>query len=373
MPIIPAMALAPSDVPVTTRSRPVDRRSLVAAAAATLGLAFLVLAAATFTGSAGQGFDLDAYLAAAQRVAAGGTPYQPETLGGPYQPGPAGLYLYPPPFAVLLVPATLLPHGLAVPIWVALHIAALAGAAIVMPVPRWIRAVTFAVGAFSLPTLLDLNLGNVSTFVMLASVVAWGWQGRPLGSVGLAASLLVRPTQAVVVLLWLARRRWREIALTLAALALVALATLPWVGVGAYLDFATVLRNAGSFTGIPRNVDLASATAALGLAAPLPQLAFLAGAAIAVACLVVAARRDAETALVTAFGAALLLSPLLWAHYLVELLIPAAFLAARGRPLALALPLLGWLPETALPLAALAATVTPLLARPRSAPDHRPL
>ena len=364
------MALAPPTAPAATRPGRVEPKTVLAATAAILGLAFLALAAVSFAGSAGQAFDLDAYLAAAERVAAGGTPYQPETLNGPYQPGPAGLYLYPPPFAVLMVPAAALPAGLAVSIWVVLHIAALIVAAAVMPVAAWIRAAAFAVAAFSLPTLLDLNRGNVSTFVLLASAVAWRWQGRPTGSAGLAASLLVRPTQAVVLLAWLVRRRWRDIALTLVILAVVALATLPWVGIGSYVEFATVLRNAGSFTGIPRNVDLASATAMLGFGAPLPQLAFVAGAAVAVACLLLAARRDAETSLVTAFGAALLLSPLLWAHYLVELLIPAAFLASRGRPWALALPLLGWLPEAALPAAALAATITPLLARPRIAPDR---
>jgi hypothetical protein len=43
--------------------------------------------------------------------------------------------------------------------------------------------------------------------------------------------------------------------------------------------------------------------------------------------------------------ASLLLSPLLWDHYLTNLLIPAAFLAARGRTGGLALPLLCWAPQ----------------------------
>ena len=66
-------------------------------------------------------------------------------------------------------------------------------------------------------------------------------------------------------------------------------------------------------------------------------------------------------------GATLLLSPLLWEHYLVSLLLPAAFLAQRGRPWALALPLLAWLPVAFLPLLAIAATLLPFLARSPSA------
>jgi hypothetical protein len=46
-----------------------------------------------------------------------------------------------------------------------------------------------------------------------------------------------------------------------------------------------------------------------------------------------------------AVTASLLLSPLLWDHYLATLVIPAAFLAQRWTPLALGIPLLSWAPE----------------------------
>ncbi|MEP7361094.1 MAG: hypothetical protein ABI744_05885, partial [Chloroflexota bacterium] len=50
--------------------------------------------------------------------------------------------------------------------------------------------------------------------------------------------------------------------------------------------------------------------------------------------------------------------------------VPAAFLAARGRPWGLALPLLAWLPQPALPLVALAGLLLPFLA-PGSATSER--
>ena len=68
-------------------------------------------------------------------------------------------------------------------------------------------------------------------------------------------------------------------------------------------------------------------------------------------------------------GASMLLSPLLWDHYLATLVLPAAFLAARGRPVALLLPLLTWLPAPVLPLVVVVATVSPFWARDRAAED----
>ena len=67
-------------------------------------------------------------------------------------------------------------------------------------------------------------------------------------------------------------------------------------------------------------------------------------------------------------GASLLLSPLLWDHYLAMLILPAAFLAQRGRPWALALPMLSWLPPEALPFIVILGTLLPFLARPAAVP-----
>ena len=59
--------------------------------------------------------------------------------------------------------------------------------------------------------------------------------------------------------------------------------------------------------------------------------------------MLVSLRYDRETSFMVTIGATLLLAPLLWDHYLATLLLPAAFLAQRGRWWGLALPLLAWL------------------------------
>jgi hypothetical protein len=80
--------------------------------------------------------------------------------------------------------------------------------------------------------------------------------------------------------------------------------------------------------------------------------------------------------------ATLLMAPLLWDHYLTSLLIPAAFLAQRGKTWGLILPLLGWTPvlltaifpplrgsaEAVLPFVALLGLLTPFLAPSRGQP-----
>ena len=73
-------------------------------------------------------------------------------------------------------------------------------------------------------------------------------------------------------------------------------------------------------------------------------------------------RREPELGFVVGVAATLLVTPLFWPHYLVLIVLPAAFLADRGQWWAIGLPLLGWLPAVCLPLVALAAVFGPFLA-----------
>jgi hypothetical protein len=89
-----------------------------------VGVAILLIAGLAMLGGAGTSYDLAAYLAAAGRILAGGTPYQPETLGGSFTPGPSGLYLYAPPLALVLTPLTRLSSETATVAWLLLRVAA---------------------------------------------------------------------------------------------------------------------------------------------------------------------------------------------------------------------------------------------------------
>ncbi len=340
------------------------RWGLVAAVwLAVLGAVFMVAALLVLSRTLGWGYDFEAYYAAAVRLANGGSVYLPFTLEEPFRPGPYLLYLYAPPLAVALLPATALSLSVATWLWLGLRIVTLAAACALMPVSLTIRLATFTVACFSGAVLADLNLGNVSIVVTALTVLVWRWLDRPAGSVILALVLSVRPTMGLILFGWFLRRKWLPIAWTIAAGLLLIAATLPFVGLAGYLDFVLVLRHVSEVTGVPNNLDLGSAVLRLGLGPLAASIALFGGYLVALGAMLFARRRDAELGFVVTVGASLLLAPLLWDHYLSQLLIPAAFLAQRGRPLALLLPLLTWLPPPLLPLLVVAATLLPFLAR----------
>ena len=361
-------------------SSPTDRSVWAGRSArvlAGLGLLLLVVAAPAMRGGAGFGFDFACYYDAAARFVAGEGLYLARTLEGPFIHGGPGTYVYAPPLAVALVPFTVWSFPDATMVWFAARVVLLALAIALMPVRATIRFATFGFMALSASLLSDLSLGNVNVPLLLGVVIGWRWLDRPVGAVALAATMTVRPQLAVIVAWWLLRRRWRLVALATTTGAAVLVATLPLVGIGAYTDFLRLLRNI-RLTGAPHNVSLDALARSAGLAEPLATAAFLAGAMVAIGAVVASRRLDTEAAFVVVTSASLLLTPLLWPHYLVVLALPAAFLAERGRSWGLALPLLTWLPLPALPFIALLAMLAPFLVPRRSPtaaslterPDH---
>jgi hypothetical protein len=336
-----------------------------------IGLAVLGLAAVGFIGSSGFAYDFAAYDLAARRLA-GGQPLYPHGVAEAYNAGAyANLYLYAPPLAVALIPLTLLTPAAAAGTWFFVRIGLLVAGCAIMPVRREVRIATFGVAALSFPVLYDLNLGNLSIVMFALSAVIWRERDRPLASIALATILTVRYGFAIVLVGWLVRRRFQAIGWTVAAGIVIALATLPIVGVGGWLDYMTNLQSLRDISTGPHNLTLATTGLALGLSAELRQLLVLVGIGLALAVTVYAGlRRDAETALVVSLAAAILFAPFFHPHYLVELLIPAAFLAGRGRWWGLVLPLLGWLPGELLPVVAIAGMTLPLFAGPAKDPDE---
>ena len=130
-----------------------------------------------------------------------------------------------------------------------------------------------------------------------------------------------------------------------------------------------MLRNVSEVTGVDNNLDLGSTVARLGAGALAGQPRALwrlsPGGSPA---MLVSLRYDRETSFMVTVGATMLLAPLLWDHYLVLLILPAALLAQRGHAWGLLLPFLGWLPRELLPLLAICATLVPFAAAERRYP-----
>ncbi|MGD8682394.1 MAG: glycosyltransferase family 87 protein, partial [Chloroflexota bacterium] len=315
----------------TSSDRSPDRRLLLGLALAALGSLWLVAGFLTFPGGDGWGYDFQAYADAAVRLEATGSLYQAETLEGPYRPGPYGLYMYAPPLGIAVTPLTALPLDTAITVWYLLHVVALVTACLLLPVPGWVRLAAFGVAALSFAATRDLVLGNVSVLLLLPLAAAWRWLDQPAGAVAQALAMSVRPMLGILLVWQLLRRQWRAVAWTLGSGLVLIVLTLPVVGIEGYREYLTVLVNLGGVTGVERNDDLSSTLLALGADEGLAELALLAGYGVAIAAIVLSLRRDAELGFVVTATASLLLSPLLWDHYLTMLVLPAAFLAARGR------------------------------------------
>jgi glycosyl transferase family 87 len=238
----------------------------------------------------------------------------------------------------------------------------------IMPISRTARLAVLGVACLSAPVIQDLNLGNASLVVTFFAVVAWRFLDRPAGAASIAASISIRPTMALFVLWWLVRGRLRVVAWTIGfALVLFAL-TLPFVGIAGWLDYVRVIGNLTEFERIYRNFALGALVGHAGAPSWLAQLALYAGYAVGVGAVLLSLRRDRELSFVVTLGATLLLSPLLWDHYLTNILVPAAFMAGRGRWWALILPLLCWLPQELLAFIAIAGTLVPFAAPDRGEP-----
>ncbi len=330
---------------------------------ATLGGLWLILGLVSFPGGEGWGYDYQSYANAAERLAETGTLYPEYALEGPYQTGSIWNYYYTPPPGIVIGPLSLLGDELAVTIWFLLHIAALAVACALMPVPVWVRLAAFGVAASSYGVTRDLVLGNVSVLLLLPLSAAWRWLDRPTGSVAQALAMTVRPMLGVLLIWQLLRRQWRAVAWTIASGLVIIALSLPFVGIEGYRDYLIVLRNLSGLTGVANNYDLSSTALMLGADQAGAKLALLASYAVGIAAIGLSLRRDREVGFMVTITASLLLAPLLWDHYLSMLVLPAAFLAARGRAWALALPLASWLPGEMLPFVVLAAVFLPFLAR----------
>jgi hypothetical protein len=300
--------------------------------------------------------------------------YVPDTAARYAAGAYGGLYLYPPQLAIALVALTVFDPTAATLAWLLIRIGLLVLGCAVLPVRPAIRFLAFAVACVSYPVLFDLNLGNISVLAFALSAIAWRTADGPAAAFAHAALISMRVPFGIFFVQWLVQRRWRSIVWTIAAGVTLILLSLPIVGVTTYLDYVTILRGLPDISTGPHNLSLRSTAMALSVGPDVAALVMPVGYVLGLAAVVYAARRrDPDVAFVVSATATLMVSPFIHPHYLVLLLLPAALLADRGRGWALALPLVGWLPDPFLPLAAPLAIALLLTTRPAAArPDPGP-
>ena len=268
------------------------------------------------------GFDLWAYVLAAQHLLAGQPLYPPE----PQVPaGPFGEFHYAPSVAVPFMVLAPLPFWLAAAVWIGVNtgVAAAIGVYLIRPLTRDARPWAAAAFVLFLPTVLEISLGNINLLTLALCLIAWVQRARPaLAGTILAVAIGLKLLPLTLVLFYLASGRGRVAAWTLA------------VGAAGLIVTALLFaRDFPAFVGLLMALKDSHQTADLIASSPPAELASMLGSpigrwllpvtALATATLGgLAARRDepSETHLhhlALAFAPYLALFGLLWFPYLV--------------------------------------------------------
>jgi hypothetical protein len=311
-----------------------------------------------------------AYLPAAEAVLDGDSPYP--ALDDPILEDQKG-YVYPPQLLLALVPLTPLPNGVVGAI-------AAAGLLALLGLTLWILGIRdvrcYAAALLWVPALSGVLLGNISIPLAFAVAVAWRYRAevwQPAWALGLAisAKFVMWP-----LLVWtVATRRLRPTAWALAIGLVVTLGAWALIGFDGLSGYPDLLRRLSDIQA-ERSYSIVGMAGTAGLSETVGQvLTALVGLGLLVGCVLFARAGDDERSFTSAVAATLALSPIVWLHYLVVLLVPTAI--ARPRLSALwFLPVLLWVSprpgyadgvQTFMPALAAAILVTVLLARPARA------
>jgi hypothetical protein len=279
------------------------------------------------------GYDFRAYRDAAVRLLAGGPLYDTTIVVA----GPFGQFLYPPPAVLVGVPFTLVDQATAIVAWTVLLIAAAAAAIAILPVSARARWTVLLLAGLSWPFLYSVKLGQVGPVLLLLFAIGWRWMDRPWvtgTAIALGAALKVQP---VILLGWaVLARRWRIAAAAVVALAVLAIAGVLVGGTGAWPEFVGLLGRISDPVATPHNMTAGAVAYQLGVsreAATLLQWAVMGGVVLLV--VLAALRWSAVPSYLVAVVASQALSPVLWDHYAMILLLPVAWLLDRGRWIAL--------------------------------------
>lgn len=306
------------------------------AIAAMVAIPGTVILAAAAAGTLG--FDFLSYHQAAVRVLAGERLYDPSIQ----QSGGFGLFYYPPPFALAVLPFGLLGSSAATWAWLGLSIAMLVTAIWVLPVGRHVRWATLLLAGLSWPVAYALKLGQVGPLLLLLFAIGWRGLDRPaiLGSASAFGAIV--KLQPGIILAWaVLTRRWLAVALGVGLLAIASLvATLVLGGTAAWWDFMTLLANVADPITTPHNFTPGAAAFQAGLDPEVAAAIQLASTGLVIVIVVgTALRLGPDASYLVAVVASQLLSPILWDHYAMLLLLPTAWLLERRQWWALLVPL----------------------------------
>jgi Glycosyltransferase family 87 len=276
-------------------------------------------------------FDFAIFLQAAEDVRAGDSPYVDPDSVSEHTRAP---YAYPPLLAIALIPATELPDDVSgsspVAVLVSLAlIACVVGTLALLDVRDW-RC--YPVALLYPPTLENVEYGAIGPVLALLVALAWRYRDRvaPVAaSLGAAIALKVFLWPLVV---WLAAtRRWTAAVGAAAVAAALALGSWAVIGFDGFTDYPELLRRLSDVEA-ENSYSAYAILVAIGLPSSAARVAVLVGAGALLVLAWRAARDRADgdrRSLTLALAAGFVLTPILWLHYLVLLVVPIALARPR--------------------------------------------
>jgi len=320
-------------------------------------------------GVANLGYDWQAYYKAANRVLDGAPLYDlAVNVAGAF-----AIYLYPPPFALAVIPFAILPEPLGLWQWEAVAIGSIAVGIAVMPVRSQIRWILLGLSVINWPVMYSVLLGQVGPLLFLLFAIGWRWRDRAVVlGLTMATGALVK-VQPVILLGWAgATGRWRAVAVALGTFAIAALVPTLVFGPGVWSDYFALLGRVNSSVTASNGFSIGAIAYQSGIAESTAQQIQLVSTVIVVIIVVTAiVTASAEVSYLTTVVASQILSPVVWDHYAVVLILPTAWLLERGHRwgvllmLVTTLPLILFLPSKVYPILFAVGLVAPLLVEAR--------
>jgi len=277
-------------------------------------------------------FDFHVFWQAGRDVVAGRSPYPP----------PASLaadarnyYVYPPPVALLATPLAVLPFPVAGALFSALLLAALV---VTLRILGADDRRLYAVPLLWVATLQAIGAGTLAPLLVLGLAVAWRYrERRVVAALGIACVLAAKLFLWPVLVWLLATRRFAAASGALLAGAAVTAASWAAIGFAGLSSYPHLLRTLVHVEG-NRSFSLAALARSLELPGGAGRGLLLAASLASVAAISLLARRTEgdRRAFAAAICLSLVLSPIVWLHYYLLLLVPIALTSRRLGPLWLA-------------------------------------
>ncbi len=254
--------------------------------------------------------------------------------------GTCGTYQYPPPFVLVAAPFSIFGFTAGTWAWVTMLLAAWLTGTAILPVNASVKLTVLFLSGIGWPLLYGVRIGQVTPLLYLVFAIAWRSLERPMwlgGSVAVGAMLKLQP--GLLGLWLLARRDWKALAAAaVVGLAIVAVAAL--LGLADWIGLLTLLRSLSNAVDIDVNMAIGATLHGLGLTGELARAVQAVNTVAMLALVVFAGIRLPRTAgFLVAVIASQLISPIVWSHYALILILPVAWLLQRRQWWATLIPL----------------------------------